>query len=155
MRTPKILLIAATLIIAISGCKKEVEESDNTTLISRHNETKSHNNDKACQSCHSIGGSGEGWFGIAGSVSTQDLSSPNPNGTLYLYSGPSGTGNLLATVEVDGNGNFFTTAASIAGSGAYAQLKSASGNTKNMSLVITSGNCNSCHGVSTGKIWVN
>ena len=154
MKIIMIVSILAGLILAFSGCKKE-DDNSNEVLISIHNETESHNIGKACQSCHAAGGSGEGWFGVAGSVYGEDLTSANPNGTIYLYTGAGGTGNLVATIEVDGKGNFYSTASSIPAGGVYAQIKSASGNTTNMSMLVTSGNCNSCHGESTAKIWIN
>jgi len=144
----------AGLILVFSGCKKE-DENNNTALISAHNETESHKNGEACQSCHSAAGSGKGWFGVAGSVYKQDLSAISPNGTIYLYTGAGGTGNLFATIEVDGRGNFFTTALSIPASGVYAEVKGPSGDTKKMAMLVTSGNCNGCHGTGTEKIWAN
>ena len=154
MQISKILSLIAMLIIVSSGCKKD-EEDANVSISSRHNETESHNTGQACQSCHASGGSGQGWFGIAGSVYAQDLSAVSPNGNIYLYTGPAGTGSLVVTIEVDGKGNFFTTAFSIPATGVYPQVKGASGNIKNMAQLCVSGNCNSCHGVSTAKIWVN
>lgn len=154
MKISGILTIIVSIIFILSGCKKE-DESGNTTMTSQHNETESHNNGKACQSCHASGGSGEGWFGIAGSAYTRDFASANANGTIFLYSGPNGTGNLIATIEVDGKGNFYTTGYAIPAAGVYAQIKGTSGNIQNMSTLVTSGNCNACHGVGTDKIWVN
>ncbi|MEI7723776.1 MAG: hypothetical protein WCK09_01660 [Bacteroidota bacterium] len=154
MKISGILLIIASLIFIISGCKKE-DESGSTTMVSQHNETESHNNGKPCQSCHASGGSGKGWFGVAGSVYTQSMASANANGNIFLFSGPNGTGNLVATIEIDGKGNFYTTGYSIPATGVYAQVKGTSGSVQNMSPMVTSGNCNACHGVSTEKIWVN
>jgi hypothetical protein len=154
MHNPKILILLSILTIVFSGCSSK-DENNSTAMVSRHNETESHNNGKACMSCHASGGSGKGWFGIAGSVYAEDLKAAAPNGTIYLYSGPDGTGTLVATVEVDGKGNFYTTASAIPSSGAYAQIKGTSGNMLNMSGVVTTGNCGSCHGASTARILIN
>ena len=154
MKISGIISLMFTCLVILSGCKKE-DSDNNTSMTSVHYETESHNNGEACMSCHNSGGSGEGSFGVAGSVYTEDLSSANANGTVYLYAGQNGTGTLVATIEVDGKGNFYTTASVIPAAGVYAQVKGSSGNVKNMSQLFTSGNCNSCHGVGTAKIWVN
>ena len=102
--------------------------------------------------CHVQGGDGEGWFVLAGTVYDSLKTSTLPNSTVKLYSGPNGTGNLVATIEVDGLGNFYTTNSINFGSGLYT---SATGNTttKHMNTAITTGNCNSCHGGSVDRIW--
>jgi len=93
---------------------------------------------------------------MAGSVYKEGGSVANPNGMVYLWSGVSGTGDLKATIEVDAKGNFFTSYSVMPSVSVYPQVINASGSSfKNMPLPVTSGNCNSCHGVSTGKIWVS
>jgi hypothetical protein len=150
------LLAAAMLVIFIaqSGCKKE-DEGEAVTMSSHHNETLSHKNGDVCLSCHQTGGSGTGHFVVAGSVYKADLVVPDVNGTLFLWTRPGGTGSMIASVEVDGLGNFFTTASIMPSAGAYPQIKGSSGSFKSMPIVTTSANCNSCHGVSVARIWVN
>jgi hypothetical protein len=138
--------------VLFTSCKKD---SNDESATSSHNGNDSHNAGIACMNCHVSGGSGEGTFNVAGTVYNQAGTGINPNGTIYIYSGANGTGNLLGTIEVDGKGNFYTTASVLPSSGAYVQLKGASGDVHDMSGICNSGNCNSCHGVSTGKIWTN
>jgi hypothetical protein len=136
------------------GCKKNNED---TSTQSKHNETRSHKNGTDCLVCHTSGGAASEYKWImAGSVYQTGEISANPNGMIYLWSGVSGTGDLKATLQVDGLGNFFTTASVIPSSPVYPQVINATGSAfKNMPLPITTGNCNGCHGISTGKIWVN
>jgi hypothetical protein len=55
---------------------------------------------------------------------------------------------------VDAFGNFYTTENIDFGNGLYASVEGNS-STKNMVSSITTGQCNSCHGISTDKIWTN
>ena len=105
--------------------------------------------------CHKQGGSGEGWFNVAGTVYKSDLSTTNPNNTVYLYTGPNGTGTLKATIEGDAKGNFHTTESIDFGNGLYPVVKNSNNDTQYMSTSITQGACNSCHGVTEDKIWNN
>lgn len=152
------ILLAAVFILATIACNKSSDEEPVPTIISStHGSTKSHNTGQACLSCHQSGGSGAsaGIFAVGGSVYNKTGSAVNPNGTLYFWSGPGGTGNLLATLQVDGNGNFYTTAVLIPGTGAYMQIKGTSGDSQTMPALNNFGNCNGCHGVTAPKIWVN
>lgn len=103
-------------------------------------------------SCHTSGGSGEGWFNIAGTVYDSLKTSTLPNATVRLYTGLNGTGSLKITVEVDALGNFYTTENIEFGGGLYTSVEGNS-DIKYMHPVITTGQCNSCHGVSTDPIW--
>jgi hypothetical protein len=142
--TPIILVIT---FISFQSCKKRTSE----TKISAHNKSESHNMGQNCMSCHVSGGKGEGWFQVAGTVYDTLLSKTNPNTTVQLYSDSKAT-NLKYTVQVDALGNFYTTEKIDFGSGLYPVVvgKTIS---SHMSTPITSGQCNSCHGVSTSKIW--
>ena len=102
--------------------------------------------------CHKSGGDGEGIFQAAGTVYDSTLSVTLPNTTVYLYTEQGGNGTLKHTVEVDGLGNFYTTESIDFGNGLYPTIKGAT-KSKHMSSPITSGQCNSCHGVSTSKLW--
>ena len=102
--------------------------------------------------CHASGGSGEGWFSVAGTVYDSLKTSTYPNATVRLFTGPNGTGNLELTVEVDALGNFYTTENIDFGNGLYTSVE---GNSDiiHMNSIVTTGQCNSCHGVSTDRIW--
>jgi mono/diheme cytochrome c family protein len=139
--------------VIFQSCEKEKEkEGKNETNISSKGEFESHNMGQNCMNCHKAGGEGEGWFNAAGTVYTKDGSRTNPNGTISLYTGPNATGDLKATIEVDGLGNFYTTESIDFNGGVYPSLQGSS-STMHMSTSITSGQCNSCHGVSTDKLW--
>lgn len=139
-----------TIMIVAAGCEKE-----NETKISRHNSNESHNNGQNCMSCHKSGGQGEGHFNVAGSVYDSLQVSHQPNGTVKLYTGPDGTGVLKYTIEVDAKGNFYTTENIDFGSGLYPSVVGTAGIQHFMSTTTTTGACNSCHNVSTDKLWVN
>ncbi|MEQ1734330.1 MAG: hypothetical protein ABL940_11705 [Bacteroidia bacterium] len=148
-------------IIVIVSCKKEGKNSSsvdanetgkNETKYSSTNSKESHNMGQNCMSCHKQGGAGEGWFNVAGTVYDTALVKALPNATLKLYSGPNGTGSLMYTIPVDGLGNFYTTQAINFGSGLYPAVQGAT-TTKYMNSLITGGQCNGCHGVSTSKIY--
>ena len=143
------IIILSILILPLQACKKNKTE----TKISAYNKSESHNMGQNCMSCHVSGGKGEGWFQVAGTVYDTLLSKTNPNTTVQLYSDSKGT-NLKYTVQVDALGNFYTTEKIDFGSGLYPVVvgKTIS---SHMSSPITSGQCNSCHGVSTSKIWTN
>ena len=145
-----ITMIISTLIL-FESCEKE-ENEGNEEMNSSYNDTESHNMGQNCMSCHIQGGDGEGWFTVAGTVYDSLKTSTLPNSTVKLYSGPNGTGTLIATIEVDGLGNFYSTNSINFGGGLYT---SATGNTttKHMNTSITTGNCNSCHGGSVDRIW--
>jgi hypothetical protein len=124
-------------------------------MNSSYNDNESHNAGQNCMSCHHSGGKGEGTFTVAGTVYNSSGAAVSPNATVKLYTGPGGTGSLVKTIEVDGKGNFYTTGNTDFGSGLYVTVTGSSGNISKMNSSVTSGQCNSCHGSSTGKITVN
>lgn len=142
------IMVLSTMVLSQS-CEKE----ENETKISSCNDTESHKIGQDCMNCHYSGGSGEGWFTIAGTVYDSLKTSPYPNATIKLFSAPNETGNLIGTIEVDGLGNFYTTNQIEFGNGLYTSV---SGNTTTRHMVtpITSGQCNSCHGQSADRIWI-
>jgi len=131
------------------------EENENETLVSANNGTKSHNMGENCMSCHKSGGEGEGWFVVAGTVYNNKFSAVEPNGVVKLYTGVAGTGTLRGTIYVDGNGNFYTTNTIDFTGGLYPTVTGKSGSVSSMDSPVTDGKCNSCHGSSTDKIFVN
>lgn len=148
----KIVLIFTTLllILVIASCEKNGE---NETKISSIGSDESHKNGENCMSCHKSGGEGEGWFIVAGSVYDSLKSNPNPNGFVDLYTEPNGGGTLVKHFEVDGLGNFYSTESVNFGAGLYPVVLNSSGKKRFMGSAITSAACNSCHGVSTDRIW--
>lgn len=135
------------------SCEKE-EFGENETIISRHGDTESHNNGQNCMNCHTSGGTGEGWFTVAGSVYEPINSSPYPNAKIELYTEPNGSGTFIKMIEVDGKGNFYTTEYIDFANGLYIILSDANGNAINMVSAVSTGQCNSCHGETTDKIMI-
>ncbi len=146
-----IFVIIVFAMLGFQACEKE--GSENEANISAYNSTSSHHMGQECMNCHQAGGSGEGWFIVAGTVYDNAKTNTYPNATVKLYTGTNGSGDLVATIEVDGNGNFYTTENVNFGSGLYPVVEGSAG-TKAMNSSITTGNCNSCHGNSVNKIWV-
>jgi hypothetical protein len=146
----KIFIGSLVLFVIFQAC----EENENETKISSFDSSESHNVGKNCMECHKIGGSVEGWFTVAGTVYDDTKMSVFPNATIKLTTGPNGTGNLVSSVEVDKKGNFYTTNSVDFGTGLYATVE---GNlsSNHMNAKVQSGQCNSCHGNSTDRIWTN
>jgi hypothetical protein len=151
-----IFMFMVLMFSVLVSCENEDDENgENKEMSSSFNENESHNTGQNCMSCHKSGGQGEGWFTVAGTVYNSAKTAVYPNSTVKLYTGPNGTGTLLKTIEVDGKGNFYTTADVNFGSGLYTTVTGTTGNVSKMGASISTGQCNSCHGSSTGKISVD
>lgn len=146
-----VLLSFVLMTLILSGC----DENENETMVSGNQGTDSHRMGENCMSCHISGGEGEGWFVVAGTVYNSDLVTIQPDGYVKLYTVANGEGKLRATIAVDGKGNFFTTNTIDFTGGLYATLTSKSGNVSYMNSPVTNGKCNTCHGSTTNKIFVN
>ena len=138
------------LIITIQSCEKDSNEKE--SKISHFNEVKSHNESRNCMECHIEGGSGEGWFSVAGTVYNRQLTIPLKNVIVILSSGPEGTGEVIERIEGDGKGNFFTTETVLFGEGLYVSVEGSAA-IKYMQSPIMNGECNACHSNTTSKIW--
>jgi hypothetical protein len=138
------------VILSLLACRKDrnCDESNN----SASGQGESHNFGMNCLNCHMAGGEGEGCFRAAGSVSDSLLASHLTSGTVKFYTQPNGGGQLKYTIPIDALGNFFTTE-NISVSGLYPAITGPTGVTNHMSSSISTGACNSCHGVSTSKLW--
>jgi len=143
----KKLIFAAFIGIATLSCEKK---------ISTFSENESHNHGQNCMNCHKAGGESgnEGRFKIAGSVFDSTKTVPYAGAVVNLYSGPSGSGELVRKLEVDQIGNFYTTKKVKLKKGIYPAVVGANGVETFMSFSVTTGSCNSCHGVSTDRLWV-
>lgn len=143
-----IFVMLAIVMLYTQSC----ERGDNATRVSQHG-GHSHNAGRNCMDCHNPNGEGSGWFNAAGTVFNNSGTSIYPNTTVYLYTQPNGGGTLVDSLFGDGSGSFYTTQSISFGSGLYPAVTGSSGTTKYMSSSITTGACNSCHGVSTNKLW--
>ncbi len=144
-------ILITVLIQLTTACEKE--EGENETKISSYQSDDSHHTGENCMECHRSGGSGEGWFTIAGTVYGIDNTTPYPGATVRLYTGQGGSGTLKATVEVDKKGNFYTTEAIDFGTGLYTRVEGESA-TWEMVTPLATGQCSQCHGNSTGRIGI-
>ena len=150
------LLVLFGLMAGMIACKKDDDGSERgcgETNISFHSSTDSHNNGQNCMNCHRDGGGGKGCFTVAGSVYQQNGTSPAPSGTVKLYTGENGSGDLRATIDVDANGNFHTTAVVDLTGGLYPRITPAGGGPDaHMHDPISTGACSSCHGNTEERI---
>ena len=150
-RLPIYLTLLIFLLFGTESCKK-----GSGTASSRYGQHKSHNHGRACLHCHGTGGDNEFWWKAAGSIYKPDLTTYNPNGTVYFYKGTGSTGVLIKTIEVDGNGNIFTSETIPTTDSLYIGLQSASGDVKYMPAPTLDFNCNNCHdGKTNPRIWIN
>ena len=150
MKKTIILSIIIIGIITLNACEKE---GGNVPNISSYGSGKSHNMGRNCMDCHSSAGNGKGWFNVAGTVYDSTITNTLANATVYLYTGPNGSGNLKYTIQGDAKGNFYTTDSVNFGTTGLYPVVSGSTTSRTMSTSITVGQCNSCHGVTTDKIW--
>ncbi len=142
-QTSPLFLTGIITIFSASACEDAFESK-----VSKHNSQGSHNVGLNCMECHSKGGPGEGVFHIAGTVYQQDTLLIFPNTTIELYTGLHGTGKLKYSLEGDAYGNFYSTKNIHYGKGLFPAIKGTNGTTY-MADRITTGACNSCHGVTT------
>jgi hypothetical protein len=149
MKLKLITTITIAFAILTQSCEKEGE---NETKISYFDENESHKEGENCMECHKVGGIGEGWFTLAGTVYDNQQSNTLKNATIKLYTEADGAGILKYSLQGDALGNFYTTEAIDFGSGLYTSVE---GNTtvNHMTSMVIGGQCNSCHGTSTAKIW--
>lgn len=126
------------------ACEKDGNENEDGA---------SHNVGNDCLACHRAGGVGEGVFTAGGTVYKAGTVTGAAGATVSLFDNAGGAGTPVATMTSSGTGNFYTKSAISFGTGLYVKITSPVGS-GSMSSPITSGACNSCHGVSTGKITV-
>lgn len=147
-----LILVGVFLFLAVYSCESTNSGTGGNEVISAYNSSKSHRTGENCMSCHVSNGSGDGIFSVAGTVYDEGLSSPLPNSTIRIYSTPDGDSDPLYVIEVDAKGNFYTTENIDFGDGLYTSVQGPSSEIF-MESTITNGSCNSCHGISTDRIW--
>lgn len=148
-----LILVSILLFLVVYSCETTNSGgTGNNLLVSSYNASKSHKTGENCMNCHISNGGGDGIFSVAGTVYNENLSSPLPNSTVRLYSTPDGDSDPLHVIEVDAKGNFYTTENIDFGDGLYASVQGPKSMIF-MESAITNGSCNSCHGISTERIW--
>ena len=146
------VLLCAVIGLSLNSCEGAFNcHEDN---ISAAGSNKSHNKGQNCMVCHRSSGEGQGCFIAAGTVCDANMMNTVSSGKVDFYTGPSETGTLKQTVFIDGKGNFYTTA-KFSPEGLYPVVTGPTGNKKMMGSALSSGECNSCHGSSTDKLWVD
>jgi hypothetical protein len=141
-------IVCAIPFLAIISCNK--------TMNSQPENYESHHEGDNCMRCHKKGGHSVGRFTVAGTVydSQQQVTIPNP--VVKLYTAPNSGGTLVVTIYGDGKGNFYTTESIDFSVGLYVVVSGKDAtSTSPMASSITDGACNSCHGSTTGKIFLN
>jgi hypothetical protein len=123
-------------------CKKDTENSGEDVSYG-----SSHNTGRNCLSCHSS-------FKLAGSVYNKALTSAYAGAKVKITSQANGAGTVLAALTSDNNGNFYTSSSLSFVSGVFISIEGSSGTVKYMESSVTSGACNSCHGSSITKAWI-
>jgi hypothetical protein len=155
-----IIALLVFIVSGISSCS-HYDEIIKNPVFSRHGDSESHYLGRNCMECHKSGGQAVTFFdtqqiwNIGGSIFNSDGITPNSNGTLYLYTKANGQGVLKYVIEVDANGNFYTNQIIDFREALFPYIRSALGTSAYMSTSLTTGACNSCHGVTTARITIN
>lgn len=143
-----------TLLILVLFIFSACDKNEKEVVISKHTDLKSHKTGENCMNCHNTEGDGEGIFYVAGSVYDTTQINPFPNANVIVYTGINGSGSIVKNIEVDEKGNFFTTEIISFQNDLYVSVLNPDGTETFMSTPITNGECNSCHGSSSVRIFV-
>ena len=155
MKTQKLIVISFMLtVLSISFFSCEKEGGCGDTNISASGGNDSHNSGQNCMQCHTNGGKGEGCFSAAGSVYNSALISPVNSGKVEFFTQANGAGQLMYTIQLDSYGHFYSTA-DMTLVGLFPRVTGPTGTQQSMSTGLSSGKCNTCHNVSTSKIWAD
>lgn len=150
-----LFILVATIVAFPVGCKHIVGKcTGGESKSSNSGEDRSHNSGANCMHCHYSGGPAGICFTLGGTVFDSLQGNIQTGGTMKLYTGPNGTGDVVLTLHVDDRGNFYTSQTINFIGGLYPAITGSGGTTKYMSSPIKIGSCGSCHGVNTNKIWV-
>jgi hypothetical protein len=146
------VFLGSVFTLGMNSCKGTKACKDDN--ISAAGSDDSHNKGMNCMQCHQANGDGAGCFIAAGTVYDMTMSNTVSSGKVDFYTGPNETGTLKQTIMIDSKGNFYTTA-DFSPVGLYPVVTGPSGNKKEMGSALNSGACNSCHGISTDKLWID
>jgi hypothetical protein len=147
-----IVLAFAGLALLFSYCRHD--KNCKETRTSAHGDSESRNMSNNCMDCHTMGGRGPSCFVVGGTVYDSVSAQTYADATVYLYSQPNGQGQMVQILEADANGNFYTTENVNFGTGVYPVVIGNTGKPYFMPTLITMGACNSCHGITTGRIYI-
>ncbi|MCX6225048.1 MAG: hypothetical protein NTV01_09940 [Bacteroidia bacterium] len=148
MKCVKGFLLAFLLLAGVGmwvACEKEGSENDGGA---------NHNAGIDCLVCHRANGGGKGVFSAGGTVYKAGTATGAVGATISIFANSDGSGIPVATMSSEVGGNFYTKSSIYFGTGLYVKVAYAAG-TSSMMTPITTGACNSCHGVgSVEKITV-
>ena len=152
MRTKLFFIITLVVsgMVSITACQKEGEKKS-----SNDGESRSHNSGRNCLGCHRKGGSGSGIFNVGGTVYDSLRTAVNGGCAVKICTEANGGGTELLSLNTDEKGNFYTTAAVDFSVPRHVYIIGKTGKKKYMGSTITTGACNSCHGSTVMKAWVN
>jgi hypothetical protein len=136
-----LLLVGTGLWIS---CDKEGDDDDDLA---------NHNVGNDCLMCHKTNGGGDGVFTAGGTVWKTGTTIGATGAKVELFASPGATGTPVVTMTTQVGGNFYTKSSINFGTGLYAKVSTENGSST-MITPVTTGACNSCHGVTTGKITV-
>ncbi len=139
-----LLFLLLTSALIFIRCQKFIPP-ENESMTSQAGDGESHNAGQNCMNCHYSEGQGEGWFTVAGTVQG------NFTGALvHIYA--DSTQSPVKTIEIDALGNFYTTDPIDISAGIFAAIELPDGSLKKMPDQLFTGQCNLCHGVTTGAL---
>lgn len=146
-----LLFIMAMIIVSCS----HYDELNKNGKESITGSTESHNSGKNCMTCHNQSGneavSEGGWWNIAGTAYNNGAIANN--GFIELWTQPNQKGKRIYQLPIDAKGNFYTAKIVNFEGGFYPVLLDKDKNPiDSMNTKINTGNCSSCHGVSTNLI---
>jgi hypothetical protein len=143
-------LVVLLYLVLACGCEREEEECA-ARKLSEAESLESHFPGRNCMNCHRPSGGGAGCFVIAGSLYDSSGTSGISGALMRMRTLEAG-GDLRASLVSDGYGNFYTTYGVDFSGGLYPSVTGPDGATSFMPYHVTIGSCNSCHGVTAGKI---
>lgn len=135
----------------INSCNKNDKGKNCKEYHVSSSSKSSHHLGKNCMECHTYGGEGEGCFNVAGSLFEIETETPTKIGYIEFFTEKGAKGEMKYKVYVDNSGNFYSTDIGDV-THLYAKFTGESDETHIMKAPLTSGACNSCHGVTTSKI---
>lgn len=132
----KTMLVLAILFL-FPSCEENEIIGDSTI------NSESHNFGQDCMTCHDFTAAGSIYKSGGGNYS---------NATILFSTQENGNGTIVKSLKSDVDGNFYTSGPLNFGTGLYVSVEGSNGTSLHKNFTITTGACNSCHGVSTEAI---
>jgi len=139
----KVFYLMLFFIVVITSCQK-----NNNNVGTSSTSGKSHYSGQNCMKCHN----GTNGMTIAGTVYDSVTKATLSGVTIKIYTKNTLTGSPICTLQSDASGNFYMSSNLDFSTGVYPATQGKTKTYQHVS-VVKSGQCNSCHGVTTSKIW--